>query len=963
MQARQLNESLYELYKPCGRPSMTVLFFHGFQLGDNYSDAHLSTWSSGDGSCIWPQSWLVEKFQDAYILSVSYNARVMKSWEGDNIDLFIIGENLTSDLLQANIGQEPRCPVILVGHSFGGMVIKQLCVHASREKNDSRSGSDLNTFLENIKGIFFYATPHQGSPFFTLAANFIKESPLLEFVKTLSMPTARLNFHFDKLCRHYKTWQIAGLGESLPLKWGTFHDVVVPEASARLCSSFNVVEGADHISISRPSKKISRSFNTLVNFLINIASNSKNEEIPENFQHLPKPIVDIDGVLKNVKGKLGTTTSLGFAGMGGIGKTTLAMALFNDLESQYEYTCFVEVKNVKVSIKMAILEDLHHWGKKIPKGECKLSYLRGKQLLLILDDVSSEEDLEMIPTLLDDIAVLKNSHFVATSRDFELLDLHLDEVHSVSLLSHEGSRHLFLSYAFPKGVPSSFVGYTNDVVQTCEGLPLTLEVVGKYLYKKGELVWKQALQALDKAEAVARFDEKLWAKLKLSYDGLDTVEQEMFLDAATVFYGFDLYSALAAWSITTGGFQDMRWKKLVDLSLVWELHEDEGDLEKAIVIGMHEQLLSLARKIASTPKENGHWIWDDSQKACNLLSAKNCTLGDAKGVVALRVYGHTLLDYDELLDCNEEAEFQGIDSNEGDLEVINFNEGDTEENHSMEEELDGESCSEGDFEDESLTKGLASSRSKAVTRLFGSTLCKMAKLRYLSIEFMPMGQSYYVKLPTLPPSLVCLRFFGENFTTLPLNPSSYKKMVILSLKCKNLSTLPDTFGHLLSLQMLYIESHLLESLPESFGNLARLTYLKIKDCHTLQRLPDTIGNLRALECLNITGCKSLAALPNSIGCLTRLRRLIICECRLLCELPETFLQLQELQQIALLYTSLLDIPNLGDLRSLRTVVMKRYPWARFPRWLGIVIEGERYQNTLELAFSVLDGQFALHTEM
>lgn len=39
--------------------------------------------------------------------------------------MYITGENLTSDLLDANMGQER--PAVFSGHSFGGLVIKQVC--------------------------------------------------------------------------------------------------------------------------------------------------------------------------------------------------------------------------------------------------------------------------------------------------------------------------------------------------------------------------------------------------------------------------------------------------------------------------------------------------------------------------------------------------------------------------------------------------------------------------------------------------------------------------------------------------------------------------------------------------------------------------------------------------------------------------------------------------------------------
>lgn len=198
---------------------MLVLFFHGFQLGDDYENAHVTTWQSGDESCIWPQTWLVDEFPGAHILAVSYHGglrtrREAKKEDG-KVDLYIIAENIMSDLRQAKIGQEAGCPIILVGHSFGGLVIKNLCWHA-HTKSSIGSVEDAN-FLKNVKGIFFYSTPHHGITT-DLAKRFVIQRPLFEYVTTLSADAARMHEEFGKLRNYYRTWETAGLGETLPTK-------------------------------------------------------------------------------------------------------------------------------------------------------------------------------------------------------------------------------------------------------------------------------------------------------------------------------------------------------------------------------------------------------------------------------------------------------------------------------------------------------------------------------------------------------------------------------------------------------------------------------------------------------------------------------------------------------------------------------------------------------------------------
>lgn len=333
--------------------------------------------------------------------------------------------------------------------------------------------------------------------------------------------------------------------------------------------------------------------------------------------------------MEEIIGKLHKNSRLGFVGMGGIGKSTLAMAVFNDLEYQYDFTCFLtkvkEIKGTIEDIKDAVLAKLHYGGKK--GVGLSLSNMTGKKLLLALDDVSSPRDLDIVAILICDFGIHKESRFIATSRNTDLLQLYSFVVHPLSFLSTRNATDLFLGYA-PNGQHETLQSYVPGIVDKCRGLPLALQVVGNYLNTKSqELIWKRIVPILDKAKDVADFGKNLWAILKLSYDDLPNEEKDMFLDATTVFYKSELRTAKAAWNITMEGNEDISWQHLVDLSLVWEIRDG-----KRIEIGMHEHLLNLGRNISSTPRENDRriWIWNDNMKAIKILSANKYRVDDMK---------------------------------------------------------------------------------------------------------------------------------------------------------------------------------------------------------------------------------------------------------------------------------------------------------------------------------------------
>lgn len=95
---------------------------------------------------------------------------------------------------------------------------------------------------------------------------------------------------------------------------------------------------------------------------------------------------------------------------------------------------------------------------------------------------------------------------------------------------------------------------------------------------------------------------------KAEANGLDKEEQEMFIDTATVFEGKPLHFAKAAWSMTTSGFEEMRWQHLVDLSLAWVVPKVDFWGSTYTAIGMHEQLKSLGRNLARIADEHGRRI-------------------------------------------------------------------------------------------------------------------------------------------------------------------------------------------------------------------------------------------------------------------------------------------------------------------------------------------------------------------
>ncbi|PTQ26588.1 hypothetical protein MARPO_0893s0001 [Marchantia polymorpha] len=847
----RLSDSVYELYNPGVESVLDVVFFHGLQ-SSHTSVPHLSTWiSSGSHKEVWPQTWIPQEFPGARILSVEYDASISTSPTHGRLDLYLTAESLMHNLIFAKVGQHPWRPVILVGHSYGGLVIKQLCVQAHFSESLHRSDKQIARFLNSVTGIFFYGTPHHGSSsFFTPNGTKLKDaSPLLDYVKLLCADAGRLHEYFDALRVNYK-WSIAGVGESRPTTFmldaesqnavAVSREMIVVEASARY-GDFTV-EHEDHISLCQPESRTSNTYIRLTSFL---QSNKVNRRrLPDNLQTVPKMAMSLHSdLLVEVQKILRTgPAAVALCGMGGVGKTTLAKLLFNELCAEYEYTCFIprctDMKNTK-EIEDKVNSSMHHLGKQLTQGVEKWNPtdLRQQTLLLVLDDIDNGSHV----AFLQDI-VLKNdcanSRYIVTCRDRNILNSLDSCVFDVKFLNPESSTKLFMSYAFPYPTePSpSLNKWVPKIVAKCDGLPLTLEVIGTYLKTKvRESIWMECLQALDEAKDVGRLDDKLWAQLRVSYDRLGSQEKEIFLDAASFFSNssWKLREAKACWRVLYG-YKDIQWQTLIDLSLVYDVTEEKS-------IQMHEQLRSLGIRLASgwgtggrcrtwTPKNvpsrfnssNYNESIAEGQFYSNDPGSSSTDMGThIEEVIALRISRGTPIevrDYDTLT-------FKGI------IPLLH--------EHSMLLDL--------------------------------RDIGQMKKLQYLDSEVF-MRNEVGGKLPK---NVTLLRLRGDvnNLHDL-VDRGLARSLAVLDLRAP-LTCLPTTVSDFQNLEVMKFAKCLFEDLPEAFGQLPRLRHLTFRWCENLRSLPEAFGGLSQLQSLKLKDCWSLEALPDRFGNLSQLQSLKI----------------------------------------------------------------------------------------
>jgi hypothetical protein len=301
--------------------------------------------------------------------------------------------------------------------------------------------------------------------------------------------------------------------------------------------------------------------------------------------------------------------SLGIYGIGGLGKTTLARAIYNLIADQFEVLCFLY--NVRENAAKHSLEHLQQMLLSKTNGPNILQIsdvnegipiikqrLHQKKVLLILDDIDELEQLQVLAGGCDWFGL--GSLVIITTRDKLLLESHgIEKTFNLEKLNEEEALELLRWNAFKHNtIDSCFEDILKRAVTYASGLPLALEVVGSNLFGKSIGQWKSTLDWYEKIP-----DKKIHKILKVSFDGLEEEnEQSIFLDISCFFRWHKLSEIEDILHAHYGDCIKHKIEVLVDKSLIKISHHDQHD-----IVTMHDLIEDMGREIVrqESPKEHG----------------------------------------------------------------------------------------------------------------------------------------------------------------------------------------------------------------------------------------------------------------------------------------------------------------------------------------------------------------------
>ncbi|KAB1227188.1 TMV resistance protein N [Morella rubra] len=293
---------------------------------------------------------------------------------------------------------------------------------------------------------------------------------------------------------------------------------------------------------------------------------------------------------------------VGILGSGGIGKTTIAKAIYNLIADQFEATCFLpnvretsagERGLVKLQ-EMLLSEILGGSNLKVDTDDRGINMIKEricrKKILLILDDVDQVKQLENLAGERDWFG--SGSRIIITTRDLNVLTNHdVDFTYEVKGLNWEESLQLFNWSAFKGDNPPSgeYRELTEQIIHYAGGLPLALQVLGSDLHGKSICEWRSALKDYKGSP-----HQDIQKVLRISYDRLGKNEKNIFLDIACFFKGEE--TKFVTEILDNCGFSaNIGIRKLLDKCLVTISATYQYPCK--IILEMHDLLQEMGREI------------------------------------------------------------------------------------------------------------------------------------------------------------------------------------------------------------------------------------------------------------------------------------------------------------------------------------------------------------------------------
>ncbi|MED6146138.1 hypothetical protein PIB30_031730 [Stylosanthes scabra] len=553
---------------------------------------------------------------------------------------------------------------------------------------------------------------------------------------------------------------------------------------------------------------------------------------------------------------------VGIHGMGGIGKSTLAKAVYNYIADQFDNRCFLE--NVSENSSKHGLERQQETllSKIVGELDAKLGgtsegmelikrRLKKKKVLLILDDVDDKKQMEALAGGLDWFG--SGSRVIITTRDKKIIlkCKWIEGKYELKGLSWEDSRKLFewMALGNNKKVDQRLI---NRAITYCANLPLALVSISSELSDRNVEEWECILDYYERS-----LDKGIYDELRRSYDPLAKEVRDVFLDIACCFRVFSLTEVTEVLRAHHGFCPEPHIKILEEKSLI--IIENNR-------VRLHTLIHQMSRKLdhgyrfCLRSHEDIDRLFED-HKEYRHMKVLNFDCAESVRVIP-DVSSIPSLEELSFAKCRNLIE---VDNSVGKLRKLKI--------------LDASGCSKLRSFPSLMLPCLEKLNLSSCSSLenFPKTLERMGdlvKLDLSSTAIKAIPAALFYDAPKLQ-ELSFANCHGLNELDNSVGKLSYLKILDAS-GCSNLRSFPSPL-RLPSLEKLDLSScSSLESFPEIPARMEKITRLRLQNS-PIKKLPNSIRNLSLLQSLKMLGV-NITFLPQCIIECLLLKKLNLDQC-------------------------------------------------------------------------------------